>query len=460
MIDLLAIKSDLISKLKRLIAELDLSEIKRLKENQYKTFIIGPISLSPQSLVGHIADQTYIHFKNRDSSFEAICLHPIEEFHRKESYNRILSLCERCPDLFIPGAQTFAPELVNSDSTWAALGEIYFFVPLLSFIRKNGETSIHVNFSKKELMANDRLNARFFDIESTLTLKSIEECHARLQDETLTPNPLKWNAMVRATLGEIEKGIVQKTVLARKKILHFDISPNPQALYKRLIELNPHSFNFILHKDDHTFLTVSPERLFSLEKGVIQVDSLAGTRPRGINPEQDEEFAQELLNSIKELSEHRYVTRFVRQSLTELSNSQSVRFNEQILKLPHVQHLHTQIQALARPQINFAQCLNILHPTPAVGGQPKKFAVALLQRLEPFNRGLYAGPAGIVSQHYSDFCVAIRSAFLSQADLHLFAGAGIVEGSMADKEWIETELKMKNFSQLYHKQPDLHESAN
>ncbi|MFT5241628.1 MAG: menaquinone-specific isochorismate synthase, partial [Kiritimatiellia bacterium] len=86
-----------------------------------------------------------------------------------------------------------------------------------------------------------------------------------------------------------------------------------------------------------------------------------------------------------------------------------------------------------------------LHPTPAVGGTPSADAVARIAELEPFGRGWYAGPVGWISADAAEMAVAIRSALVTQNQLSLFSGAGIVEGSTAESEWLEIENKIADF---------------
>jgi len=88
--------------------------------------------------------------------------------------------------------------------------------------------------------------------------------------------------------------------------------------------------------------------------------------------------------------------------------------------------------------------VELLHPTPAVGGAPRAAALAWIARREDLDRGWYAGPVGFVdADGGGDFCVALRSALLRGGEAHLFAGAGIVDGSIPDAELQETRLKLR-----------------
>lgn len=89
--------------------------------------------------------------------------------------------------------------------------------------------------------------------------------------------------------------------------------------------------------------------------------------------------------------------------------------------------------------------LNSLHPTPAVGGRPRKQALDLIKEIEQNKRGLYASPIGLFNSETSEFAVAIRSCLIRQNEMYLYGGCGIVKDSDSNKEWIETQTKMKNF---------------
>jgi menaquinone-specific isochorismate synthase len=114
-----------------------------------------------------------------------------------------------------------------------------------------------------------------------------------------------------------------------------------------------------------------------------------------------------------------------------------------LLLLPNVQHLWSPVSAGLPPEMHLLDVFAMLHPTPAVGGQPREAARPDIARLERFDRGLYAGAVGWFD-HTGDgeFVVAIRSALMDGAQARLFAGAGIVEGSVPAEEKAETDLKL------------------
>jgi isochorismate synthase EntC len=115
-----------------------------------------------------------------------------------------------------------------------------------------------------------------------------------------------------------------------------------------------------------------------------------------------------------------------------------------LLRLGEIQHLETPITGTLRNGESILELVERMHPTPAVGGAPREAALAWITRREDLDRGWYAGPVGFVdADGGGDFCVALRSALLRGGEAHLFAGAGIVDGSIPDAELQETRLKLR-----------------
>ena len=117
----------------------------------------------------------------------------------------------------------------------------------------------------------------------------------------------------------------------------------------------------------------------------------------------------------------------------------------QTMKLSYIQHRSIPIKATLAPGINVLQLVNLLHPTPAVGGLPWDKAKPLIKELEPYSRDSYAAPIGIISKNFSELAVGIRSALIEGSKISIYGGAGIVKGSIAEEEWNETGIKMNPF---------------
>lgn len=180
---------------------------------------------------------------------------------------------------------------------------------------------------------------------------------------------------------------------------------------------------FFMPDAAHAFFGVSPERLFELEGGVVEVDAVAGTRPRG------ERYARELLFSPKERYEHRLVTEHIETLLGFRPGEVFIR------EAGPVQHLCQEF--VGATQLSAQELLTKLYPTPAIAGAPPE----VIREIEGFDRGWYSGPIGFVNGSNALFVVAIRSGLWTQGELLWYAGCGITAGSDCLAEWEETARK-------------------
>ncbi len=249
---------------------------------------------------------------------------------------------------------------------------------------------------------------------------------------------------VRSALELIDRQTFHKIVLARAVAVR---SPLPFHLAHSLHNLrirHPDCYVFATSNGQgQTFLGASPERLVSLRDRQLVTDALAGSAPRGQTPCEDAALASQLLNSTKELHEHRVVIDFIAQHLRDLGIPPS-HAPLRLLQLANIQHLHTPIQAIVPPGAHLLDVVAALHPTPAVAGMPRDIACEHIARFEGFERSLYAAPIGWVDHTGNgEFAVGIRSALLSGNQARLYAGAGIVAGSDPDRELAEVQLKLQ-----------------
>ncbi len=166
---------------------------------------------------------------------------------------------------------------------------------------------------------------------------------------------------------------------------------------------------------------------------------------------EDTNYAEELLNSSKNLKEHKFVSDFVSNVVKKYSNKVSSSISPMITKLENIQHLVTKINAELKSNGNFLQLIEELYPTPAVCGVPKNDAMKFIRKNEQHDRGLYSGLIGWMDFNGNcDFSVAIRSALLKGNEITAFAGAGILEDSDIDEEFLETQLKLNPILELFN----------
>ena len=250
---------------------------------------------------------------------------------------------------------------------------------------------------------------------------------------------------VDEALADIRAGRYRKIVLARAVDLEAGRAFNPLETLNAFRESYPSCFAFSFSDGrSRSFIGATPERLVCAGQGRLYTGALAGSAPRGVRAGDDARLSAGLLTSDKDLREHRHVAEAIERRLRALGLDPHCAAQPRLFKLPNVQHLLTPIEAELPPAISLLDAAGALHPTPAVGGVPREDAVPHIERIENFDRGLYAGTLGWIDYRgEGDFVVAIRSALVEGARARLYAGVGIVEGSDPAREKAETDLKLR-----------------
>lgn len=259
-----------------------------------------------------------------------------------------------------------------------------------------------------------------------------------------------WSEMVTQAKIMIEQGKLTKIVLARSLEVSAVEPIKPLHLLDRLRTSYPECVCFGINLGGAaSFIGATPEFLlqFDLRAGVLNLrsDALAGSSRRGLTLAQDQALGQELLRSPKNGLEHQIVVNSIRDRLLEIGANLDPTVPPQLLQLKNVQHLHTVIKGQLLPKEPF-QSLEILarlHPTAAMGGEPRQAALAIMQDWEASDRGWYAAPIGWFGgeQEQGAFVVGIRSGYIQGNRARIFAGAGIVAESDLATELEETTLK-------------------
>jgi len=256
--------------------------------------------------------------------------------------------------------------------------------------------------------------------------------------------PADYRAQVEAALREIAAGGFEKVVLARSICVRQNGDCDPIALLSALRRAHPSCAVFAVARRNATFVGASPECLLRVVDGRLETASVAGSAPRGRNPEEDAELGRRLRESKKEQAEHAFVVRALREALAPHCAALEVREAPRLMRLQEIQHLETPIAGRLRARGSILDLLASVHPTPAVAGAPREAALAWLSRFEQLDRGWYSGPVGMVDgEGGGEFFAALRSAVMCENEARLFAGAGIVAGSDPEAELRETRLKLR-----------------
>lgn len=253
-----------------------------------------------------------------------------------------------------------------------------------------------------------------------------------------------WEQMVAGTVDLLDAGTMQKVVLARSQRLALASEVDTGTVLSRLAEHYPQCFVFSFKDSGATWLGASPELLCRVQDGLVEAESLAGSRPRGDSPEDDRRLAKELAASRKERAEHEMVAGAIAEILAEICSEVTVPDRFRVMRMPNIQHLFTPICGRLAAGLDILDVAARLHPTPAVAGCPRGAAIDTIDRLEDMDRGWYAGPIGWVDfDGDGEFAVALRSALVGGREARLYAGGGIVSGSVPPQEYAETETKFK-----------------
>jgi anthranilate synthase component I len=219
------------------------------------------------------------------------------------------------------------------------------------------------------------------------------------------------------------------------------------AFYRSLRRTNPSPFLFHMNFGDFQLAGSSPEILVRLRDGELTIRPLAGTRPRGRTPEEDQALEAELLADPKERAEHLMLVDLGRNDVGRVAEPASVKVTKSFFveRYSHVMHLVSNVTGKARPDLHPVDILLAALPAGTLSGAPKVRAMEIIDELEPVKRGVgYAGAAGYISSGGEiDACIVLRTALFKDGMMHVQAGAGVVADSDPKAEYEETLHKSR-----------------
>jgi len=268
--------------------------------------------------------------------------------------------------------------------------------------------------------------------------------HAQLRE---APVADEYAAAVADVVARIRAGELRKVVLARTVEVDPGRSLDPRRLAHRLRAVDPDAYTFAAPTTTGVIVGASPELLVSRFGREFRSNPLAGSAARSGDPVEDRENGERLLASAKDHEEHAIVVEAIARTLEPRCRELSWDAEPVLLETPNVWHLSTRFRGLLRePAPSALDLVGELHPTPAIAGEPRDVAVATIERLEPFDRGAYAGPVGWVdASGDGEWAIALRCAVLRRDHATLYAGAGIVADSQPSAEVEETDRKFRAF---------------
>jgi anthranilate synthase component I len=257
---------------------------------------------------------------------------------------------------------------------------------------------------------------------------------------------------VKRTKEYILAGDCMQVVIGQRISQPF--SDSPLSLYRALRSLNPSPYMYLYDFGDHQIVGSSPEILVRQEKRKIDgqekrfviVRPIAGTRPRGSNPEQDAQLAKELLADPKEIAEHVMLIDLARNDVGRIAKNGTVKVTDRMVieKYSHVQHIVSSVEGELLNDASNMDVLKATFPAGTLSGAPKIRAMEIIDEMEIVKRGVYGGAAGYLSfSGDMDVAIVIRTGVIKDGMVHAQAGAGVVADSDPESEWKETEAKAR-----------------
>ena len=232
---------------------------------------------------------------------------------------------------------------------------------------------------------------------------------------------------VERTKEYITAGDIIQAVISQR--FTRETGAHPFEVYRSLRTINPSPYMYYLQFGETTIVGASPELLVNVEDGVVEVHPIAGTRPRGKTPLEDERLAEELRNDPKEIAEHIMLLDLGRNDVGRVAEPGSVQVTQQLdLEFySHVMHIVSHVQGKLREGMSPYDALRAGYPAGTVSGAPKIRAMEIIAELEPDQRGPYAGAVGFFDLSGNiETCITIRTLVMQGGLAHVQAGAGIV----------------------------------
>ncbi len=266
-------------------------------------------------------------------------------------------------------------------------------------------------------------------------LNELSELASSNRTEPDKPSAENHTEKVQKAIDFIRSEGLRKVVIARKEV--HELQLNPVDVFKTLCQSYPAAIVYALYVDDQLWIGATPETLLTASEAGLRTMSLAGTR-RHDGPEFTE----------KEYDEQLAVTESIQEVLLTLGCEKIVARGPETLDAGPVQHLHTTIEATLPRSGYSIDWAKALHPTPAVCGMPKARAKEIIEDIEDFDRELYAGFIGWISDENARYYVNLRCMQVGKNHVALYAGGGITAQSDAQAEFVETVNKLETLKSV------------
>jgi anthranilate synthase component 1 len=267
-----------------------------------------------------------------------------------------------------------------------------------------------------------------------------------VEQQVVEDDPRHYLHAVERALEYIGAGDIYQANLSRGWRATLRAGVQPHQVYRRLRETNPGPFSGVARLDGIAVISSSPERLVSVQDGIVTTRPIAGTRPRGADPAADLALARELHAHPKERAEHVMLIDLERNDLGRVCQAGSVSVDEfmTIESYSHVHHIVSNVRGRLRADVTPGNVLAAVFPGGTITGCPKVRCMEIIAELEGAARGAYTGSLGYLNRDGTmDLNILIRTLQLTGRELTVRAGAGIVADSIPERELEETRAKAR-----------------
>ena len=427
------------------------------------TVAIDPVDVGAAVLASRLASDRWFCWEQPESGFALGALGSVREVVSRGP-DRFQQVAGDCAEIIRDAAARIPPGLPagagavwtggfafdphgGKDPQWASLPPALMVLPELSLLLSGGSCWLTLNAliaSEEEADQARAVLRRRLEGLREASLGPLDPAPAGGSQITAPRPPGHYEQAVAAAVERIQAGDLEKVVLAREVTVAASAAHETAPILGALRELFPSCFCFCVGTPEAAFLGASPELLIRRRGAVAATVALAGSTRRSADPAVDDHLGEQMLHSDKVREEHGIVARRIARALRPHSVWVEAGEEPTVVRVANIQHLATPIQAQLADSRSAIELAGLLHPTPAVGGEPREAAVPLIERLEGLDRGWYAGPVGWMdAAEDGEFCVALRSGLLRDRTAHLYAGCGIVAGSEPAAELAEAEIKLE-----------------
>ena len=335
----------------------------------------------------------------------------------------------------------------NNATEWHNLPHSIFALATFQLIMKNDTSYVTIHYITREPNVEVKMNELRKQRDELIHAAQVKEVRTYEKPQVIDvtePGKEQYLQSIVDVTARIKQQEAQKVVIARSLALTFDEKPTSTQVLSHVKQQQPESYLFGFEHEEALFFGASPERLVKVENGQAYSSCVAGSIRRGATAEEDERLGAELLADDKNRGEHHYVVEMISEIFEQTCIDVAVPNGPKLLKIRDIQHLFTPVEGRLQEGATILQLVKLLHPTPALGGVPRKAAMDIIRGCETMDRGLYAAPIGwLDAEGNGEFAVAIRSALLAENTAYLYAGGGIVADSEPQAEYEETLVKFR-----------------